>query len=98
MQSDQKVIAPIEDICSMRSRRSHALAIHISIRMTSAVPAAIDDRKKDTGITGDHHCGASLSGISRSREPSELWCMVEKVTAAIASMAGSNLLPLARNR
>jgi hypothetical protein len=44
----------------------------MSMRMTSAVPAAIDDRKKETGITGDHHCGASMFGISRYREPSEL--------------------------
>jgi hypothetical protein len=65
--------------------------------MTRAVPAAIDDRKNETGITGDHHCGASLVGISRKSEPSELWCIVERVTAAIASMMGSGFLPLARN-
>jgi len=69
----------------------------MSIRMTSAVPAAIDDRKNETGITGDHHCGASMFGISRYREPSELWCMVDRVTAAIASMIGSACWSRARN-
>ena len=49
----------------------------------------------DIGITGDHHCRASWSGIKRNSEPSELWCMVESVTAAIASMIGSDFLPLA---
>ena len=91
------MILPIDASCVIRSCRFHAFAIHISIRMTRAVPAAIEDRKKEMGITGDHHCGASLSGISRNSEPSELWCMVESVTAAMASMMGSAFLPLARN-
>jgi hypothetical protein len=38
-----------------------------------------------------------MFGISRYREPSELWCMVDSVTAAIASMIGSALLSRARN-
>src|SRR5262245_46286381 len=59
------------------------------MRITSAVPAAIDERKNEIGSSGDHHCGASLSGISRNNDPNELWCMVESVTAAIASMTGS---------
>jgi hypothetical protein len=42
------------------------------MRIISAVPAVIDDKKKDIGITGDHHCGPSLSGINRNSEPSEL--------------------------
>ena len=60
------------------------------------MPAAIDDRKKETGITGDHHCGASMFGISRYSEPSELWCMVDNVTAAIANMIGSAFWSRAR--
>src|SRR5262245_1296982 len=64
--------------------------------MMSPVPAAIDDRKKETGSAGDHHCGPSLSGISRNSDPSELWCIVESVTAAIASMIGSAWLSFAR--
>src|SRR5579864_2038765 len=87
----------IDCSCDTRSCRFHAFAIHISIRITRAVPAAIEDRKKETGIVGDHHCGATLSGISKNNEPSELWCMVERVTAAIASMMGSGFLSLARN-
>src|SRR5580765_6252696 len=61
----------------------------MSMRITSAVPAAIDERKKEMGITGDHHCGASMFGISRYKDPSELWCIVDSVTAAMASMIGS---------
>src|SRR5215831_4607386 len=57
--------------------------------MTSPVPAAIEDKKNEIGITGDHHCGASASRMSRNSEPSELWCIVENVTAAMASMMGS---------
>ena len=49
------------------------------------------------GITSDHHCEASMFGISRYSEPSELWCIVDSVTAAIASMIGSKPLSLARN-
>jgi hypothetical protein len=64
--------------------------------MTRAVPAAIEDKKKEMGITGDHHCGPSLSGMSKNKEPRELWCIVESVTAAIASMMGSAFLPFAR--
>src|SRR5215831_5806196 len=82
--------------CGMRSCRFHALAIHISTKTTNPVPAAIEDKKKETGITGDHHCGPSLSGIRRNSEPSELWCIVESVTAAMASMIGSDFMPLAR--
>ena len=59
-----------------------------STATTSAVPAAIDDRKKLIGMTGDHHCGASMFGISKYKEPSELWCMVDNVTAAMASITG----------
>src|SRR5262252_5094416 len=81
----------------VRSGRFQPFAIHISTRMISAVPAAIDDKKNEIGITGDHHCGASLSGMSRNKEPSELWCIVESVTAAIASMMGSAFLSRARN-
>src|SRR5579862_9335445 len=88
---------PIAASCVVRSCRFHALAIHISTTMTKAVPAAIEERKKEMGITGDHHCGASLSGISRNKEPRELWCMVESVTAAMASMIGSAFFSLARN-
>src|ERR1700752_1261315 len=80
----------------MRSGRLHPFAIHISIRIISDVPAAIADRKKEMGITGDHHCGASLSGISRNNDPRELWCIVESVTAAMASMMGSAFLSRAR--
>ncbi len=60
------------------------------------MPAATDDRKNETGITGDHHCAASMFGINRYSEPSELWCMVDSVTAAIASMIGSALWSRAR--
>ena len=84
------MICPTEASRVISSGRRHPFAIHMSIRMTSAVPATIEDRKKETGITGDHHCGASMFGISRYSEPSELWCMVDRVTAAIASMIGSN--------
>src|SRR4029453_306998 len=70
--------------------RAHPFAIHISTRITRAVPAAIEERKKETGITGDHHCGATMFGMSRNREPSELWCIVDSVTAAMARMIGSN--------
>src|ERR1700741_428772 len=80
----------------MRSCRLHPFAIHISIRIIRDVPAAIADKKKEMGITGDHHCEASLSGISRNKDPRELWCMVESVTAATASMMGSAFLSLAR--
>ena len=81
----------------MRSSRVQARAIHISIRITSPVPAAIADKKNDTGSTGDHHCGASAPRMSRNSEPSELWCMVESVTAAMASMMGSTLSPFGLN-
>ena len=90
------MICPTEASRVISSGRRHPFAIHISTRITSAVPAAIDDRKKETGITGDHHCGASMFGISRYSEPSELWCMVDSVTAAIASMIGSALSSRAR--
>src|ERR1700741_1100720 len=80
----------------MRSCRLHPFAIHISIRIIREVPAAIADKKNETGITGDHHCGASLSGISRNNDPRELWCIVDSVTAAMASMMGSAFLSLAR--
>ena len=69
----------------------------MSIRMTRAVPATIEDRKKETGITGDHHCGASMFGISRYSEPRELWCIVDRVTAAMASRIGSNDFSRSRN-
>src|SRR4051794_21630177 len=82
--------------CETCKRRFHAFAIQASITMIRPVPAAIEDRKKYTGIAGDHHCAASLVGISRKREPRELWCIVESVTAAIANMIGSNFLSLAR--
>ena len=68
----------------------------MSIRMTSADPATIEDRKNEMGMTGDHHCEASMFGMSRYREPSELWCIVDSVTAAIASMIGSALWSRAR--
>src|ERR1700746_950821 len=87
---------PMAASCVVRSCRFHALAIHISTTMTRAVPAAIEEKKKEMGITGDHHCGASLSGINRNNEPRELWCMVESVTAAMASMMGSAFFPWAR--
>ena len=87
--SAQNVICPTEASRVISSGRRHPFAIHMSIRITSAVPATIDERKKDTGITGDHHCEASMFGISRYSEPSELWCIVDNVTAAIASMIGS---------
>ncbi len=45
----------------------------------------MEDKKNETGSTGDHHCGASLSGMSRNNEPRELWCIVENVTAAMAN-------------
>ena len=57
---------------SESSGRRQPFAIHMSIRMTSALPATIEDRKNETGITGDHHCEASMFGISRYSEPSEL--------------------------
>ena len=90
------MILPSEASCGIRSGRCQAFAIHISTRITTAVPAAIEERKNETGITGDHHCGASLSGISRNSEPSELWCMVDSVTAAIASRIGSGFSSRAR--
>src|SRR6516162_6211341 len=83
--------------CSIGRWRCHPLAIHISIRMIRDVPATIDDKKNETGITGDHHWGASLSGISRNKDPRELWCIVDSVTAAIASMIGSAFFCRARN-
>src|SRR5262249_61658467 len=64
--------------------------------MISALPATIEDRKKETGITGDHHCRSTMFGMSRKSEPSELWCIVDSVTAAIASMIGSKLCDRAR--
>ena len=91
------MICPTEASRVISSGRRHPFAIHMSIRITSAVPAAIDDRKNETGITGDHHCGASMFGISKYSEPSELWCMVDSVTAAIASMIGSAFWSRARN-
>src|SRR4051812_44773889 len=94
--NDQNVICAIAPSCDTCSVRFHALAIHTSIMTNRPVPAAIEERKKDTGITGDHHCGPTLSGMSRKREPSELWCIVESVTAAMASMMGSDFLPFAR--
>ncbi len=36
--------------------------------------------------------------MRRKSEPSELWCIVESVTAAIASMIGSPRCPAARKR
>ena len=57
------------------------------------MPAAMEERKKRTGSTGDHQVESSLSGMSRNSEPSELWCMVESVTAAIASMIGTGSSP-----
>jgi Lipocalin-like domain len=83
-------MAPIAESCLRRSWRFQAFEIHISIRMTRPVPAAIDDRKNEIGITGDHHCGASVPGISRNNDPSELWCIVDSVTAAMASMIGGD--------
>src|SRR3954454_14379925 len=94
--SDQKVMLPSEASWLIRSVRCHALAIHISTRITNAVPDATEDRKNETGRTGDHHWAPSLSGISRNSEPSELWCMVERVTAAIASITGSYSFPRGR--
>ena len=38
-----------------------------------------------------------MFGISRYSEPSELWCIVDSVTAAIASRIGSKPLSRARN-
>ena len=60
------------------------------------MPATIDDRKNEIGITGDHHCEASLFGISRYSDPSELWCIVDSVTAAMASRIGSSVFSRAR--
>src|SRR5262245_7995408 len=94
--SDQKVMLPSEANWLIRRVRCHALAIHISTRITSAVPEAIEDRKNDTGRTGDHHWAPSLSGIRRNSEPSELWCIVDRVTAAMASITGSYSLPRGR--
>ena len=37
-----------------------------------------------------------MFGISRYSEPSELWCMVDSVTAAIANMIGSAFWSRAR--
>jgi hypothetical protein len=59
------VILPIEATCPTFSGRRQPFAIHISTRTTSAVPAATDERKNDTGSTGDHHCGASCSFMRR---------------------------------
>jgi hypothetical protein len=50
----------------------------------------MEERKKAMGITGDHHCAASMFGIRRYSEPSELWCIVESVTAAMARRIGSS--------
>src|SRR5882762_2148659 len=91
--SAQNPSLPSEASCGMRSARPQAFAIHISTRMTREMPAAMDERKNQTGITGDHQAGSSLSGMSRNSEPSELWCMVERVTAAIASMIGTGSSP-----
>ena len=66
------MIAPMDASCAVRSGRLHALAIHISMRITSPVPAAIEERRNEMGSTGDHHCVASLSGISRNSDPREL--------------------------
>ena len=90
------MIFPIAASCVICSERFQAFAIHSSTRMTRAVPAAIEDKKKETGITGDHHCEPSLSGISKNKEPRELWCMVDSVTAAMANMMGSDFFPFAR--
>ena len=61
--------------------------------MISAVPAATAERKKSIGSIGDHHSALSLSGMSRKMEPSELWCIVESTTAAIASITGIGFSP-----
>src|SRR3954471_12615578 len=79
----------------MRIDLAQAFAIHISTRMTRAMPAAMDERKNQTGMIGDHQAGSSLSGMRRNSEPSELWCMVESVTAAMASMIGTGFSPAA---
>ena len=44
-------------------------------------------------MAGDHQAASSLSGMSRNSDPSELWCMVERVTAAMASMMGTGFSP-----
>src|SRR5689334_24446002 len=94
---DQNVIFPTEARVAMGSGRCQPLAIQNAMRITSADPATIEDRKKYTGRTGVHHCGASMFGISRYSDPNELWCIVDSVTAAIASRMGSNAV-LGRSR
>src|SRR5215467_3742635 len=89
MRRDQNVIRPTEASGFISRRRCHPFAIHMAITMTSAAPATTEDRKKLMGMTADHHCDASVSGIRRYREPSELWCIVDNVTAAMASRIGS---------
>src|SRR5215475_8878654 len=96
MTSDQNVICPIDASGAISSGRFQPFEIHMAIRMTNAEPATIEDRKKWIGINGDHHCGSTMFGISRKSEPSELWCMVDSVTAAMASMIGSGLSVRAR--
>src|SRR5262249_60728736 len=93
----KKPFSPCEGSANIGRRGPMLLTIPTQTKMTRDPPAAIDDKKKETGMTGDHHCGASLSGMSKKREPSELWCIVESVTAAIANIIGSAFLSLARN-
>src|SRR6187401_3311736 len=74
--------------CSIRTRRFQAFAAHMAHRITSDKPAVMADKRNHTGRIGDHQAVSSLSGINRYSDPSELWCIVESVTAAIASMTG----------
>src|SRR6516225_12315363 len=94
--NDQKQIFAIALNCAMRTGRLHAFAIHNSMRMIRAVPAAMEETKNKTGSNGDHHWPASSWGINRNNEPNELWCIVESVTAAMASIIGSAFLSRSR--
>jgi hypothetical protein len=62
---DQNVICPTAANVFMSSGRCQARAIHMLISTINAVPATMEERKKLIGITCDHHCGASMLGISR---------------------------------
>src|SRR5512132_2793665 len=94
--SDQNVIWPSDAIGSISRGRRQPFEIHIWMRMMRAVPATTEERKNEIGRIGDHHCGSTMLGIRRKSDPSELWCIVDSVTAAMASMMGSGLSSRAR--
>ena len=63
--------------------------------MTKEARAAIEDRKKEIGITGDDHAGRVClrsGGTTSLANSGASW----KCYAAMASMIGSAFMPLAR--